>query len=146
MNQDSMHEHNNFIALENTVVAGDGTTVGEIIDTFGFESFTFLLMTGAGVTGTLTPLLESSSDAAFGSDVNAVEDKNLLGTEAAAAFAGAGDSDKTSKIGIINLDPTQRYVRLSIVGTDTAAGAIAAQCIKGHGRSDDTYTTQKPMG
>lgn len=146
MNQDTMHEVNNFIALKPVEFTADDTEVGAIIDTFGYESFTFLLQVGTITTGTLTPLLESSSSATFASDVNAIADDNLLGTEAGAAF-GVADDDTTSKIGVINLGPTQRYIRLSVVGTDTSVvDLIGAQCIKGHCRSDDTYITQKPMG
>ena len=146
MNKDTMHEVANFKGLDAVTFAGDATEVGEIIDTQGYESLTFLLMTGAGVTGSLTPLIESSSSSTFAGDVNTVDAGSILGSVAGATFTGAGASDKTSKIGVVNLAPTQRYVRLSIVGTDTAGGEISAQALKACGRSDDTYTTQKPMG
>ena len=146
MNKDLVHSVANIIALKPVPFAADDTKVGAILDTFGFEGFAFLVQVGTIDTGTITPLLESSSDPAFGSDVNEIEDKNLLGTEAGASF-GSGDDDTTSKIGFVNLAPDQRYVRLSLVGTGTAVvDFVSAQLIKSCGRSDDTYTTQKSMG
>jgi len=158
MKQDLMHEVNNFIGLKHGVVAGDGDNVGEIIDIKGFESLTWLITTGLTVTGVLTPKIEKSSSPTFAQDVVVVDpNTELLGTIAGATFSGAGDSEKTSKIGVINTGVSDfaglnesnngyRYFRLTMVGTGTAAAAsLTSTALKGHPNDDQAVITQKPM-
>ena len=157
MKQDLMHEVNNFIGLKHVVVAGDGDNVGEIIDMKGFESLTYLITTGLAVTGVFTPKIEKSSSPTFAQDVVEVTAKELLGTIADATLTGAGDSEKTSKIGVVNTGVSNfaglnesnngyRYFRLTMVGTGTAAAAsLTSTALLGHPNDDQAVITQKPM-
>ena len=62
-------------------------------------------------------------------DAAAVDDADLLGTEALASFA-FGDDDETRKIGYIG---NKRYTRLTITPSANASAAlVAAVAILGH--------------
>ena len=126
--------HNNIkaeVALNTAAISTDTTTAGNIIDMQGFGSVEFIIQSGTLTDGAYTPLVEDG-DVANLSDAAAVADANLLGTEAAAAFALA-DDDAVKKIGYIG---NKRYVRLSIVSTaTTTGGTLSAISIK-HNSAD----------
>lgn len=119
-------------ALNTTTINANGTTNGNVIDRLGFEGLEFIIQSGTLTTGTFTPLIEHG-DVANLSDAAAVDDVDLLGTESDAAFA-ATDDNKVKKIGYVGL---KRYVRLSIVGADTAAGTVSAVAAKFAGNLAD---------
>ncbi len=110
-----------------------GTTplVGTIIDHLGYESLTYAIITGAltDVNATYAVLLEEG-DASDLSDAAAVDDKDLIGTEAAAGFTFANDG-VTRKLGYIG---SKRYTRLTITptGADSGDSPIAAVAILGN--------------
>lgn len=121
--------HNNIlqkVARNTAAISSTTTTAGNIIDTQGFESLEFLLHTGAWTDGTFTPLVEHG-DAANLSDAAAVDDDDLLGTEAGAALAAANSSSRIGYRG------SKRYVRLSVVSSGVTSGAtVGATAILGH--------------
>jgi len=113
-------------ALDIAAISSDTTTVGDIIDMQDFDSVEFLLQTGAFSDGNYEPLIEDGEDSGL-SDAVPVVDDQLLGTEAAAALAGA---NLVSKIGYIGF---KRFVRLSVVSTGTTSGAtVGSMAIQGH--------------
>ncbi len=134
-----MHElHNNIspaVALDAAVITTDTTTVGNIIDTQGYEAIEFVIQSGTVTDGTYTPLIEEGDDSGL-SDAAAVADSGLLGTEAAAAFAAA-DDDAVKRVGYRG---GKRYVRLSMVSAGTTAGAafMAALALRGRPRHAPT--------
>ncbi len=113
-----------------------GTTplVGTVIDRKGFESVTYAIVTGtlSDVNATYTVLLEES-DASNMTPANAVDDADLLGTEAAAGFTFAHDGE-TRKLGYKG---HKRYTRLTITpaAADSGNSPIAAIAILGHSLS-----------
>jgi hypothetical protein len=123
--------HNNIQpdpALVIQDIVSDTTTVGIIIDTSGFESVEFVILSGFLRDGAYVPLIQDGDDSGL-SDAAAVSDTFLLGTESAASFAST-DDDKTKRIGYVG---KKRYVRLSIVSTSVLDGGyLSAVAIKGN--------------
>lgn len=120
--------HNNIlqkVARNTAAISTNTTSAGTIIDTQGFESLEFLLHTGARTDGTYTPLIEHGDDVSL-SDAAAVDDDDLLGTEAGAALAAANSASRIGYRG------SKRYVRLSVVSTSVSSGAtVGATAILG---------------
>lgn len=104
--------------------------VGQIIDGQGFDSVTYVILTGslADADATFTVLLEEG-DASNLSDAAPVADANLLGTEALAAFQ-FDDDNECRKLGYVG---SKRYTRLTITPVaNTSAALIAATALLGH--------------
>jgi hypothetical protein len=111
-------------------LADDTAQVGAIIDHQGYESITYLIVTGtlADAGATFTALLEESEDSGM-AGATAVADADLIGTEALASFTQASDS-KTFKLGYKG---SMRYSRLTITPAGNAGNApLAAVCVRGH--------------
>lgn len=129
--QDLFNNVKLITALYPRTIATDTTTAGAIIDTKGFNSVLFGVQTGtlANSDGDYTVLIEDGDDSGL-SDAAAVADTYLLGTESGASFTADTDDAKLSKVGYIG---NKRYVRLSIVSTNTTNGqVIGALCALGH--------------
>lgn len=110
--------------------------VSQIVDTKGYDSVEFLILTGslADADATFTVLVEDG-DAANLSDAAAVADKFLLGTEALASFTFAED-DKVRKIGYVG---DKRYVRVTVTPANNTGNAfIAGAWLLGHPRKVPT--------
>ena len=111
-------------------VADTTAQVGQIIDKKGFDSVTYVILTGsiADADATFTVLLEEG-DASNLSDAAAVADADLIGTEVLAAFQ-FDDDNECRKLGYIG---SKRYTRLTITPVANASAAvIAATAILGH--------------
>ena len=111
-------------------VADTTAQVGQIIDRAGFDSVTYVILTGsiADADATFTVLLEEG-DVSNLSDASAVADADLLGTEVLAAFQ-FDDDNECRKLGYIG---GKRYTRLTITPVANASAAvIAATAILGH--------------
>lgn len=116
-------------AFDTQSITTDTTTAGDVVDTQGFESVTFIVKAGALNAGTFTPLIEDADESAFNVTNAAVADAYLIGTEAGAALTDAQDHDSV-KIGYIG---KKRYVRLSIVSSGASgANTLSGVCILGH--------------
>lgn len=101
-------------------IATDGTTVGTVVDTAGFDSCEFTLASTVLTDGTFAPLVEHG-DAANLSDAATVPAAQLIGTIAAASFVSTEDN-VAKKIGYLG---SKRYVRISVVSQGTAASGTA---------------------
>lgn len=104
--------------------------VSEIVDTRGYGSVEYLILTGslADADATFTVLVEDG-DASNLSDAAAVVDAELLGTEALAGFTYA-DDNKVFKIGYIG---NKRYVRVTVTpANNTGAACVAGAWLLGH--------------
>jgi hypothetical protein len=111
--------------------------VSAIIDTAGYESAEFVLITGTNTdTNATFAVLVEDGDAANLSDNSAVADKFLLGLETEASFTFADDNE-TRKIGYVG---PKRYVRVTVTpsGNDSGNIFIAGVAILGHPRSAPT--------
>lgn len=111
-------------AISPVSVADNTAQVSQIIDTLGYESLVFAILTGsiADADATFTVLVEHGAAANL-SDAAAVPDDMLNGTEALAGFAFS-DDDKCRKIGYIV--GNKRYVRLTITPAANASAALLA--------------------
>lgn len=122
-------------------VADNTPAVSSIVDTLGFGSLTFVILTGnlADDNATFAALVEHG-DTANLSDAASVPDELLIGTEAAAGF-GFGDDNKARKVGYAG---GKRYVRLTVTPTGNGANAYAAVlAILGH--PHNAPTANPPM-
>lgn len=118
-------------AFDIQIISSDTTTSGDIIDTAGFNSVTFVFQTGTVTDGDYTIVIRDG-DAANLSDGAAVADAYLLGTEAGASFDADTDDNDVAKIGYIG---GKRYVQMQVVSTNTggdASATIGGTCILGH--------------
>lgn len=110
--------------------------VGAIISRRGYDSLTYLIQTGtlADAGATWTVLLEESDDAAM-AGANAVNDADLIGTEALASFTEASDG-KCLKLGYIG---NKEFTRLTITPSGNASNApISAMALLGNAYSRPT--------
>lgn len=111
--------------------------VSTIIDTLGFDSCTFYIMTGTNTDtdATFAVTMEHGNDAAL-ADTSAPAASELAGTLALAGFTFADDGE-CRKIGYIG---SKRYVRLTITPSLNDAGNIfvVAICVLGNPASIPT--------
>ena len=122
--------HNNVevaVALVSQAIATDTTTVGAIIDTAGFESIEFAILSKAITDGTYTAKLEDGDDSGL-SDAEVVSSELVLG--ALPDFVAA-DDNTVFRVGSIS---KKRYQRLSIVSATTTTGVdiISAIAVLGN--------------
>jgi hypothetical protein len=133
--RDLMNNIHPVRALSPVASAGsDVAWVSEIIDTAGYESLTFLILTGAlpDANATFVVLVEHSDDSGMSGAV-AVPDNMLIGTETLAAFA-FGDDDEVRKIGYVG---DKQYVRMTITpANNTGASLYAAVALLAHARDN----------
>jgi hypothetical protein len=111
-------------AFDIQAIATDTTTSGDIIDTQGFDSVTFVVQSGAYTDGTYTVNIQVGDDSGLSdaADATAVE---LIGTEPALSAANG-----TGRVGTLT---NKRYARMQIVSTSTTTGAtIGGTVILGH--------------
>lgn len=119
------------IAVDPEAAAG-ASTVGNIIDTQGFESLEYVITSGDITTGDFTMLLEDGDDAGL-SDAATVSSELVLG-QAGSAFA-VTDDNVSKRVGTIS---KKRYQRLTLVGANTPAGVMSAVAILGHPKTRPT--------
>lgn len=156
----ALREIHNFIkatkAFNIQEITTDTTTVGNIIDTTGFNALEFVISGGNDLDATtvFTPKIEESTDITFATDVTDVDIGHLVGTTNVigdapsyeppltpnavtasnrpiedATFSGVADRNICKRIGVIFKKP---YVRLSIVTTlKTTGGTMTADAILG---------------
>lgn len=126
------------------VAAGTDNTaiVSQIIDRKGYDSLTFLILPGANTdaNATFAVLVEDGDDSGL-SDNAAVDDLQLVGTEALAAFTFADDNEPR-KIGYVG---DKRYVRLTITPTGNDSGNIFVAAIALLGHPDLQPTANPPV-
>lgn len=120
------------------VTISDGTAlVSNVIDTLGYESVTFLISTGtlADADATWAVTVKDGDTNSQGAHT-AVDDKFLIGTEAAAGFA-FGDDGEARKIGYVG---AKRYVSIEIddVVANTGSAPFSVVALLGHARSVPT--------
>ena len=125
--------HNNIKAIRafGATITSNTTTQGTIIDTTGYESLEFVIVSNQLADGNYVPQIQESDDAAL-TGATTVAAGDLLGTAAAATFV-ATDDNVAKKIGYRG---NRRYVRLNLVSTSvTTGGPLAAVAILSHARN-----------
>jgi hypothetical protein len=111
--------------------AADNTAiVSQIVDTRGYESATFVILTGSLPDADATfAVTIDHGDVSNLSDAASVPTDMLLGTTALAGFTFAAD-DSVRKIGYVG---PKRYVRVTITpAANSSASLIAGVWILGH--------------
>lgn len=108
-------------ALNIQAISSNTTTNGVEIDTQGYDSVTFEILTGARTDGTVTPLIQESDTSSSYS--GSVADDDLIGTEADAALSAAQSRSTVGYVG------KKRYVRLSLVSTSVSSGLTAGASV-----------------
>lgn len=104
------------VALDSQDITTNTTTVGNVIDTVGFESLEYLIQSGVITDGAYALVLEEDDVIGFGS-ATAVPSDEILGV--LTGFVAA-DDNAAKRVGSIG---KKRFQRLSIVSTGTATGA-----------------------
>ena len=115
------------VAFDSQDITTDTTTVGNIIDTVGFESLEFIIQSGVITDGTYTLVLEEG-DASNLSDAAVVPSDEVLGV--LTGFVAA-DDNSALRVGSIG---KKRYQRLSILSASTSTGAtkMSSVAVQGH--------------
>lgn len=114
-------------------IATNTTTVGNIIDSAGFASLVFSLVTGTVSDGDYTLVIEHGDDSAL-SDAATVASIDLIG--GLPSFTADTDDNLSKDVGYVG---KKRYVRASIVSANTTIGAvIGVVAIKGNALSKPT--------
>lgn len=112
---------NDVIALNSASITSDTTTVGNEIDTAGYESITFIPSVGTVTDGTYTPSITECDTS--GGTFTAVADADLIGTESDAALSASNTSARIGYVG------KKRYVKFSVVSASTTSGTTGATCM-----------------
>lgn len=137
--------HNNIHVVPGIVPIAartDNTAiVSAIVDTQGYGSCEFVLVTGTNTDAdaTFVVLVEDGDNSSL-TDNAAVADDELLGTEALAAFA-FGDDNECRKIGYVG---GKRYVRVTVTPANNGAGNIFLSGVWVLGHPDQAPTANPP--
>lgn len=107
-------------------ISTNTTTVGNIIDTQGFESCVFIVHTKTITDGTYTVKLEDGDDSGL-SDASDVDSTLIINS---LPVLTSVDDNIVVRFGCVS---KKRYIRLSIVSTGVVTGAlmIGATCLLG---------------
>ena len=127
MERDLHSNVNGLIALAAAAINSNTTTVGEIIDSLGFEALEFFVSMATITDGVYALLLEEGDDSGL-ADATAVSADETLGV--LTGFVAA-DDDSVKRVGSIG---KKRYQRLSIVSTGVTTGVsiASATAVLGH--------------
>lgn len=143
MNRENVSRNGVDVALKLQTISSDTTTNGEIIDLQDFGSCMLAFITGTVTDGDYTLLLHEGDESNL-SDASAVADADLYALDASGNVVASGqelagsttdntDDDQVSRLGYLG---TKRYIRLSIVSTNTSSGAVlGAVAVKSDPRS-----------
>jgi hypothetical protein len=125
MEKELFNDVDEKVALDSQTIGSNTTTVGNIIDTVGFESLLFLVSLGNWTDGTFTVKLEEGDDSGL-SDAADVPAAQVLGT-----LPALGADNAIGRVGSIG---KKRYQRLSIVTTGVTTGStgVSAQAVLAH--------------
>lgn len=136
-----LHNRLHFVPLIVPVAARTDNTpiVSAIIDTQGYESVEFALVTGTNTdtNATFAVTVDEGDNSAL-SDAVAVTNSKLIGTLAEGSFTFADDNE-CRKLGYIG---SKRYVRLTVTpsGNDSGNIFIAGVAVLGNSRTKPTPT------
>lgn len=120
------------VAMTTQAITTDTTTVGAIIDSKGFESLDFSVLSGTLTDGDYVALLEDGEDSSL-SDAATVATDFIIGTLPVFALS---DDDTVKHVGYVG---KKRYVRLSLVSTNvTTGGTLSSVATKGHPKTRPT--------
>lgn len=121
------------VALDSQDITTNTTTVGNVIDTRGFESLEYVIQSGTITDGAYALLLEEADVVGFTGSTVVSADETL------GVLTGfiATDDNAAKRVGSIG---KKRFQRLSIVSTGTSTGAtkMSSVAVLGHPQSAPT--------
>ena len=120
MEQDLSSKLNPVVALNTQAISSNTTTVGNIIDTKGYNSLDFALVTGTITDGDYALTIEDGDDSGL-SDAATVASDFIVGT--LPAFTEDTDDDAVKHCGYVG---KKRYVRVSVVSTNVSTGGTVS--------------------
>lgn len=121
--------HNNVderIALNFQTINSDTTTNGVIIDTQGFESLEFMIVTGTVSAGDVTPAMQDGDDSGL-SDAATVDSAFVIGS-----FVTLDAANGITRVGYVG---KKRFVRLNAVTDNSADLQVGAIVVLGDAHS-----------
>lgn len=121
------------VALDSQDITTNTTTVGNIINTVGFESIEFVIQSGTITDGAYALVLEEGDDPGL-SDATAVPAGEVLGVLTGFVVT---DDNAAKRVGSIG---KKQFQRLSIVSTGAATGAtrFSSVAVLGHPKTAPT--------
>jgi len=125
------------VAFTTQAIVSDTTTTGAIIDSQGFESVDFSIVTGTITDGTYTLIIEDGEDPGL-SDAAVIATDLLVFSSGQTALPtfDLNDDDIVKHFGIVN---HKRYSRLKIVSAGTTSGGtFTVVAMKGHAAKKPT--------
>jgi hypothetical protein len=119
-----------LIALDVQDITTNTTTVGNIIDTLGFESLEYMIQSGTITDGTYALLLEEDDVVGFTSSSVVPADETL------GVLTGFTDADDDAPLRVGSIGK-KRFQRLAIVSAGTSSGGtnFTAHAVLGHPKS-----------
>ena len=123
MQTDSYNNVKTEIALKLQTIASDTTTVGEIIDTQGYDSGKIALLTGTVTLGDIIIAEIQESDADDMAGETAIPAARLLGSF---TLLEAADDDTVAEVGFIT---TKRYIRMTAT-TGSSANLVCGATVE----------------
>lgn len=128
--RDLHHNMTAEVAIASTTVTTATTVTGATIDTNGYGSLEFVILTGSMIdAATWTVTIQSWDDADAMSDLVEVSSANLLGATTDAGFLGTDDNE----VRFIGYTGRDRYVRIVLTVTgNTNPANVMALAILGH--------------
>lgn len=125
--------HNNVKIVDSKVfLTAAASSVSTVIDSQGFESLEWLIISGVIATGDFTVKLEQADDFAFTVNVELVPTVNVLGP--LPTFA-TDDDNQHRRVGTIG---KRRFQRCTLIGADTPLGAMIIMALAGHYQTEPT--------
>lgn len=118
------------VALDSQDITTSTTTVGNVIDTAGFESLEYLVQSGTITDGAYAFLLEEDDVIGFSSSSVVPADETL------GVLTGFTDADDDSALRVGSIGKKQ-FQRLSIVSSGTSSGGtkFSSVAVLGHPKS-----------
>lgn len=114
MQKDLFNNVKTEIALKLQTIASDTVTVGEIIDTQGFDSGKIALLTGTVTLGDIIITEIQESDDSGMSGETAIPAARLIGSFATLA---AADDDSVAEVGFVTV---KRFIRITVTTANSA--------------------------
>lgn len=106
------------------ITTGNATVAGAIIDTQGFNSLTFVVMTGVVTDGTFSCVIYGDSASGMGTEV-ALTGSDLIGSVPAIAITDDGVCERVG-VNLAKLAGTYRYFRLKLTQAGASTGGFVS--------------------
>jgi hypothetical protein len=111
----------------------DGTSTSATIDTAGYDSLEWLIVSGALTDGTFTATMYHGDASNMSDEAAVTSTDHILGTVSSFVGATSADDSATKRFGYRG---PKRYVRIKVVRASCSTGGyLCAVAIQGHPKS-----------